>query len=441
MENQILHVVSEKLVNANITLQYKDASVFNLIRSTDDLSAMAARIGDTILNEVAYIKNKQKPVYDSYVNLVTQQIKESQTLSELSDYNVITFKCSDTLNAFARKNKLPSSVVTISPEGNADLTFELPHDEDIRLAFKYQEDAELSILVDRLLEKFSISDLKNIFTEYVSNPDPNSLAYSPNRQTILKKDPDVILLAYIAIHNLIVNKPSAHAGMEPRIYSTTMDFYKTNLGNQLVTIVNENRGRVERHQLVIQGDVKDKEIIVQDEVYNEFINAGGSVEVLFGMLVTNEVTGPERLLESVQAKADYYLKAWQDKVNVTRLANVQNELGRFKVAYSIAIGRLIDNEMSEDIVAKLPAVRNEIVKSADEIISVLNQETLTNIGKTAQILISKLIFPDSKFEEFTTNMLKAAETVPNISSNDAASYASIKMLIGYLLEQVTTTQF
>ena len=53
MENQILHVVSEKLVNANITLQYKDASVFNLIRSTDDLSAMAARIGDTILNEVA----------------------------------------------------------------------------------------------------------------------------------------------------------------------------------------------------------------------------------------------------------------------------------------------------------------------------------------------------------------------------------------------------
>ena len=103
MENQILHVVSEKLVNANITLQYKDASVFNLIRSTDDLSAMAARIGDTILNEVAYIKNKQKPVYDSYVNLVTQQIKESQTLSELSDYNVITFKCSDTLNAFARK--------------------------------------------------------------------------------------------------------------------------------------------------------------------------------------------------------------------------------------------------------------------------------------------------------------------------------------------------
>ena len=134
-------------------------------------------------------------------------------------------------------------------------------------------------------------------------------------------------------------------------------------------------------------------------------------------------------------------KIWNDKVNIVRLSTIDKEVSRFKVAYSIAMSKLIENEMPEDIVSKLPMVKNEILKETDAIVNVLNHDTLRNIGKTCQILLAKLIFHNSKFEYFTGDMIEASETVPNISANDAASYASIKMVIRYLVDQLESIKY
>ena len=62
------------------------------------------------------------------------------------------------------------------------------------------------------------------------------------------------------------------------------------------------------------------------------------------------------------------------------------------------------------------------------------------VSKTCQILLSKLIFPNTKFEEFTQDMLDIANSAPGISGSDAASAASIKMLIRYLVENLSALQ-
>ena len=106
--NQVLNIVNEKLLGHNVILQYKDETLLNADMRNKDMSTLAASIGDAVLLEIAYIKNKQQPVYQSYINLVVEQLKASASTSELSDYVIKSHILSDELRAFIAKSVIRS---------------------------------------------------------------------------------------------------------------------------------------------------------------------------------------------------------------------------------------------------------------------------------------------------------------------------------------------
>ena len=432
----MLNTIAERLANANITLQYRDSSILNFIHNNEDYNAVAAKVGDEILNIVANIKNKQKPVYDSFRAMVKEEIDASSNLTELADYSVITFKLSDVVKAFYTKHIIPEKPGALNVVPSSNINFELPDVSLIKSAFTYEQDAELNTMVNALLEKYSPTDLINIFNSYVARPDMSNPLYT-NRVDINSDDPDAILLAVCALIKLRTAQPATVA-VSPKEYVTGMTACIDALLNKLSLACYEANSRIERNQLVITGNTEQKKIYVQDEVYSTFLSNGGTIEVILGMLVTGTFEGADRLLESITAKASDYQKAWTNLVNIVRVSNTQNEIKRYKVAYVIAMTKLMDTVLPENF--DYGQGRNFILKGVDEILSILNEETISNIGKTCQILLSKLIFPNTKFEEFTQDMLDIANSAPGISGSDAASAASIKMLIRYLVENLSALQ-
>ena len=432
--NQVLNIVNEKLLGHNVILQYKDETLLNPEMRNKDISTLAASIGDAVLLEIAYIKNKQQPVYQSYINLVVEQLKASASTSELSDYVIKTHNLSDELRAFIAKGIIPSEPQEVGDLGSININFTAP-EENIRSLFAYKQDAELAVYAEKVVNRYTNDQLLNIFNKYVSILSSHNENYLElNKGTLV--DLDEILLAYIAVENITSSKPYNYSTMDDHIFYTTASKYTALLKNKLAREANNHDFRIERKQLIINLDPDKKTIDLQNEVYNEFLNNNGKVEAILGYIVRGESKGIT--LTDIVAESAALEKIWNDKVNIVRLSTIDREVSRFKVAYSIAMSKLIENEMPEDIVSKLPMVKNEILKETDAIVNVLNHETLRNIGKTCQILLSKLVFPNSKFEYFTGDMIEASETVPNISANDAASYASIKMVIRYLVDQLET---
>ena len=432
--NQVLNIVNEKLLGHNVILQYKDETLLNPEMRNKDISTLAASIGDAVLLEIAYIKNKQQPVYQSYINLVVEQLKASASTSELSDYVIKTHNLSDELRAFIAKGIIPSEPQEVGDLGSININFTAP-EENIRSLFAYKQDAELAVYAEKVVNRYTNDQLLNIFNKYVSILSSHNENYLElNKGTLV--DLDEILLAYIAVENITSSKPYNYSTMDDHIFYTTASKYTALLKNKLAREANNHDFRIERKQLIINLDPDKKTIDLQNEVYNEFLNNNGKVEAILGYIVRGESKGIT--LTDIVAESAALEKIWNDKVNIVRLSTIDREVSRFKVAYSIAMSKLIENEMPEELVNKLPMVKNEILKETDAIVNVLNHETLRNIGKTCQILLSKLVFPNSKFEYFTGDMIEASETVPNISANDAASYASIKMVIRYLVDQLET---
>lgn len=435
--NQVLNIVNEKLLGRNVILQYKDETLLNPEMRNKDMSTLAASIGDAVLLEIAYIKNKQQPVYQSYINLVVEQLKASASTSELSDYVIKTHNLSDELRAFIAKGIIPSEPQEVGDLGSININFTAP-EENIRSLFAYKQDAELAVYAEKVVNRYTNDQLLNIFNKYVSILSSHNENYLElNKGTLV--DLDEILLAYIAVENITSSKPYNYSTMDDHIFYTTASKYTALLKNKLAREANNHDFRIERKQLIINLDPDKKTIDLQNEVYNEFLNNNGKVEAILGYIVRGESKGIT--LTDIVAESAALEKIWNDKVNIVRLSTIDKEVSRFKVAYSIAMSKLIENEMPEDIVSKLPMVKNEILKETDAIVNVLNHETLRNIGKTCQILLAKLVFPNSKFEYFTGDMIEASETVPNISANDAASYASIKMVIRYLVDQLESIKY
>ena len=435
--NQVLNIVNEKLLGHNVILQYKDETLLNPEMRNKDISTLAASIGDAVLLEIAYIKNKQQPVYQSYINLVVEQLKASASTSELSDYVIKTHNLSDELRAFIAKGIIPSEPQEVGDLGSININFTAP-EENIRSLFAYKQDAELAVYAEKVVNRYTNDQLLNIFNKYVSILSSHNENYLElNKGTLV--DLDEILLAYIAVENITSSKPYNYSTMDDHIFYTTASKYTALLKNKLAREANNHDFRIERKQLIINLDPDKKTIDLQNEVYNEFLNNNGKVEAILGYIVRGESKGIT--LTDIVAESAALEKIWNDKVNIVRLSTIDKEVSRFKVAYSIAMSKLIENEMPEDIVSKLPMVKNEILKETDAIVNVLNHETLRNIGKTCQILLAKLVFPNSKFEYFTGDMIEASETVPNISANDAASYASIKMVIRYLVDQLEPIKY
>lgn len=428
-----MELLAKQLSDKGVILTLKNNSVFEYANTVDNQRFIVGKIGDKILNEVSNIKNNYLPYYKKYVELVSDTLNSSMGSSDIAKYNIVQVSLSDAIKGFKNKgiirdnmdlDKLPSSVYN----------FDIPEVADIRAYFSYEKDAELNIRIEDLIASRSDDDLLAIWNRWLVNVNSSNGNYLllSNRDVF---NPDDILLAYCALDKLSDNKPSYIEDSDAS-YVTNLAIFKSWLLNYISLAIRFYNNDVEIGRLILKRSEDRYSLYVNSDLYTQFLNSNGNADALLGYLVSTPMDTTNVILSDVLAKQDEYVKSFNYVVQADKLATAQNEIKRYKVAYSLAMSKLLKDELPESILTDMGVEPSSILKGVDEILSVLSEEYIRNISKTAQILTSRLIFVKGMYSEFTDSMIAVSEENPDIDPKDAASYTCIKILINYLLDQI-----
>lgn len=181
------------------------------------------------------------------------------------------------------------------------------------------------------------------------------------------------------------------------------------------------------NRLIISAPVGDEprgSIIVVGDVYDRFLKEGGSPEILFGALYSNEPRTYSALLE----KGEFHAKTWKRVYSLHR-TNISFEryramVGGLRLAVSKAISSIPDDE--------LPATRSELHARLDERLSHVKQKDMEDIYHVSRKAVCRVIYPHTDAEKMLLAIDAAAETNPELDPREAALLATIEYVSQWL---------
>lgn len=254
---------------------------------------------------------------------------------------------------------------------------------------------------------------------------------SPYRQ-----DRDILLLVHLMARKLLQSPPE---GMEVPL----IDY------REYVALIQEQSGRavcrvlekremdagsktlvtefpiVRLDQVNVGGDVS---IHVNGEVYNRWLEEGGTPEVLFGAYVSDQARSYTRLL----AEREQYEAVWKRELTVIQ-TRVRFEMINIKLdALRAALADVINGLDDEQVIG----VRQELHLRAKEELAKITAPMLDNIYVVARRLVCRSMFSRTDAEKILVAIDNAALANPDMDIQDAALLGTAEYVSLWVASQI-----
>lgn len=183
--------------------------------------------------------------------------------------------------------------------------------------------------------------------------------------------------------------------------------------------------------LMVEG-IQGTKIYVNGEVYNTWIEAGGSTDALFGnmylprpLLYAQELSMRQQELESIWARQEALVKS-TEKLN--KLNRVQQ----------IARAKFVDllNGLPMDVKAKMPRSAR-LMELMDAELKSLSIKCIENIYSLALRLLCRTLFVNSDAEAILCGIERVSKENPKLSAQEAASIAVAEYIGSWVGQQLT----
>lgn len=190
--------------------------------------------------------------------------------------------------------------------------------------------------------------------------------------------------------------------------------------------------------LVVEFNMEKKRVVVNREIYQDWLKKGGSPEVLLGMLVTSaRVYGAQAILE----KAADYIRGWNTYVS---MIGYQSEMSLKKnfidyIRSSIALSLTNATDFEKTYFEKNPKAKETIMAKVDEEIEHLGHRLFDDLEHTALHIIARARFYYTPAYEIMNEMITIARKNPDSDAREAANLSTIKYVVQYLLLQASGT--
>ena len=239
-------------------------------------------------------------------------------------------------------------------------------------------------------------------------------------------DRDVAILAHVFARSLLSDPPEG-TGMNLQDYTEYMSRVISQSGRVIYQILRNRQADRNRRQLIrrypsnlhMLGQ-EIVEIVVNADVYTDWLNDGGTPEVLMGSAVSQQVRSYSELLE----QKDRFIQEWQQK---ERVLGTTQRLDRFNNAVDglrFAIARQI-NELDDE---QLLVPRHLLHERLEENLTKLYGHFYERMYEYARRLVCDILFPHTDALQILCAIDHVLEDYPDLEIREAALLATIEIV-------------
>ena len=170
-------------------------------------------------------------------------------------------------------------------------------------------------------------------------------------------------------------------------------------------------------------------IYVNADIYSQWLNDGGSVEILFGAYITDMERGYQQLIDSKAILVD----AWTRRVALIRSAAQSNRFGIMRQTLMSQIAAEINNLADDQVVGQQRGPYYELLaKEVDAVILI----DMDNLYQTCRRVVCAVMFPHTNAKLVLDSIDAVMAANPELSIREAALVAVIDILVGWVRKQI-----
>lgn len=289
-------------------------------------------------------------------------------------------------------------------------------------------DEELMDLVSTL-EPGTVSDLyRRLFVTESEDYVPQILQYL----NYLRVNPNQPLLVFLIAHKLIDNIPEG-VDASPQMYNEYITSIMAQAGRALCRQL-ERREAAAKNRILLNGwptleaddlGVTPIAIEVNGDVYNKWLQDGGSPEVLFGAFVSDRTTNYDLLLE----RKDSYVNAWarqQRMLEASRRMQLDNHL-------LLGLNKAMEQEILE-----MP--EEQLLTDRKSYLSLLNQHMRgmpngwqkENLYHSVRKTVCSVVYPHTMAFDVLVAIDVACEAHTDLPTREAAFFGAMEVVADWL---------
>lgn len=240
---------------------------------------------------------------------------------------------------------------------------------------------------------------------------------------------DNILVIYLLAHRLYHDVP------EGSILNVSLNVYR----ERMVTLMAQAARSVAGASAMRLRDVQQKKLIIRypaegidravpgqtaitvnGAVYNEWLNEGGSIEILLGSYVTEKEQGYRSLLEN----AEFYTQAWERNQRLFTMHLNAQAYSRVVSAFRFVMSTQISNLGPDDH----PAGKALLQEKLTQVLGNVKEKDTKDIQLLARKVVCRVLFAHTDAEKILDRVDQYANSNPGIDIREAALLAVVDII-------------
>jgi hypothetical protein len=431
MQKEVIKVIAGELANDNKVVDFLPNSIFSMLDerpNVSDLNELAVKIASKVGNEVNLYKNTFMPFLKEYRSIVNRLLLDRKSMSDIPNYKIKEVSIPTVFELFKDKGILIENGGPVELPISS-LVIPVPTADTIKTYFR-TDMLIMESAIDELLHGKSDKDLISLWEKYLLNVSGSN----ENISTISFRtdgDMDELALLFVLVYNLKLNPPE-NVTVSGDAYTKIMRNFYNKLINDIAVVLKRYNQFTNAEKLVLT--LKGKEVYVISSLYRKFI-ADNTAEVIMGMLVSENLQSKNHYIKDILLNKDEYIKAWNKKVRLDSIATKMEATNTYKLVYEIGLKELL-KDVGNDVSKYIPYTDDDNLIAARAEIAELPTSELLDVNYVTMEIVGEILLSETNFYEFTENMLEYSKLDPSLTSQEAASLATLDTIINYLMAQV-----
>lgn len=256
---------------------------------------------------------------------------------------------------------------------------------------------------------------------------------------------DAVIVAHLLARAMV--KRSAPEGIDEKSYAAAVASVVGSSGHRLQRSLQQRALDKKNRQLVLAyGYVQDGSggaiassgskftspstghIVVNGDLYNEFLEAGGTPEALMGGAYTDQPTNADEILR----RNDELINAYKRRETTLREQLSATRYSRVVEQVRVEVFRYLNSLGDQELIRS----REEYVQEIRKELGLFRNTDLDALWGFVRGLVCRVFFPHTNALRCLTKLDEVATRMPDVDVQVASFHATVEMMVDWLFEQI-----